>query len=283
MDLTNEDVADVLALLDSLPYDELDLQTARFRLVLRRTPDGWTQAVQTRSAPNMLDASAPGAVPGPGASGSPGPDASGAPATAPMTHRGGYNRSDGPSGRSGSNADGADETEAATGALGPPLDAGAPGPPGPLDPGASEAAPSSLGPGASGAAPMEHRRRYSDTDVPSVSLGEGADLADREADGASGESGELDDGLRERLGGESGLVAVRAPLPGTFYRAPRPGAAPFVEVGSRVDPDTVVGIVETMKLMNSVTAGVAGAVAEICLGNAEFAAHGATLLRIRAD
>ena len=80
-----------------------------------------------------------------------------------------------------------------------------------------------------------------------------------------------------------GLVPVRAPLPGTFYRAPRPGAAPFVEVGSRVDRDTVVGIVETMKLMNSVTAGVDGTVAEICLGNAEFAANGATLLRIRAD
>jgi acetyl-CoA carboxylase biotin carboxyl carrier protein len=84
-------------------------------------------------------------------------------------------------------------------------------------------------------------------------------------------------------GAEGELVAVRAPLPGTFYRAPRPGAAPFVEVGSRVGPDTVVGIVETMKLMNSVTADVGGTVAEICLGNAEFAAHGATLLRIRAD
>ncbi len=79
------------------------------------------------------------------------------------------------------------------------------------------------------------------------------------------------------------LVAVRAPLPGTFYRAPRPGAAPFVEVGSRVGADTVVGIVETMKLFNSVTAGAAGTVAEICLGNAEFADRGATLLRIRAD
>jgi acetyl-CoA carboxylase biotin carboxyl carrier protein len=78
-------------------------------------------------------------------------------------------------------------------------------------------------------------------------------------------------------------VAVRAPLPGTFYRAPRPGAAPFVEVGSRVSGDSVVGIVETMKLMNSVHAGVAGTVAEICLGNAEFAAHGATLVRIEVD
>ncbi len=78
-------------------------------------------------------------------------------------------------------------------------------------------------------------------------------------------------------------MAVRAPLPGTFYRAPRPAAPPFVEVGSRVGADTVVGIVETMKLFNSVTAGAAGTVAEICLDNAEFADRGATLLRIRAD
>ena len=79
------------------------------------------------------------------------------------------------------------------------------------------------------------------------------------------------------------LVAVRAPLPGTFYRAPRPGAEPFVEVGSPVTAETVVCIVETMKLMNSVHAGVGGVVAEICLGNAEFAASGVTLMRIEAD
>jgi acetyl-CoA carboxylase biotin carboxyl carrier protein len=82
---------------------------------------------------------------------------------------------------------------------------------------------------------------------------------------------------------DASLVAVRAPLPGTFYRAPRPGAAPFVEVGSRVSVDTVVGIVETMKLMNSVPAGTEGTVAEICVGNAEPTAQGATLMRIRAD
>jgi len=92
-----------------------------------------------------------------------------------------------------------------------------------------------------------------------------------------GGAGEVGEGAKREL------VPVRAPLPGTFYRAPRPGAAPFVEVGSPVSADTVVGIVETMKLMNSVPAGVGGTVAEICLGNAEFAAHGATLLRIRAD
>lgn len=80
-----------------------------------------------------------------------------------------------------------------------------------------------------------------------------------------------------------GLVAVRTPLAGTFYRAPKPGAEPFVEVGSRVEEDTVVGIVETMKLMNSVYAGVRGQVAEICLDNAADAERGAALLRITPE
>src|SRR5205823_6004757 len=56
--LTNEDVADILALLDSLPYDEFDLETPRFRLTLRRTPAGWTQSMQSLSAPEPLAAPA---------------------------------------------------------------------------------------------------------------------------------------------------------------------------------------------------------------------------------
>ncbi|MGH3305733.1 MAG: acetyl-CoA carboxylase biotin carboxyl carrier protein, partial [Streptosporangiaceae bacterium] len=80
---------------------------------------------------------------------------------------------------------------------------------------------------------------------------------------------------------EEGLVEVRAPLLGTFYRAPRPGAPPFVTVGSQVEPDTVVCIIETMKLMNSVTAGAHGTIAAIVLDNAQFAEHGAVLMRIR--
>ncbi len=154
-------------------------------------------------------------------------------------------------------------------------------------------------PGAPGAAEtgsMEHRAGYNRPNEASSRLGWVADETDV-ADGAEVATGVLAGEAGVRTGGadagpegahgtreaDGELVAVRAPLPGTFYRAPRPGAAPFVEVGSQVSADTVVGIVETMKLMNSVTAGVDGTVAEICLGNAEFAAHGATLLRIRAD
>ena len=59
MDLTDEDVAEVLALLDSLPYDELDLQTPRFRLTLRRTPVGWTRTSQSLAEPHPLEPASP--------------------------------------------------------------------------------------------------------------------------------------------------------------------------------------------------------------------------------
>ncbi|MGR6320402.1 acetyl-CoA carboxylase biotin carboxyl carrier protein [Micromonospora soli] len=58
-------------------------------------------------------------------------------------------------------------------------------------------------------------------------------------------------------------LAVRAPVVGTFYRSPEPGAPPFVAVGDLVRPGQVVGIVEAMKLMNEVTAGQAGRVVEL--------------------
>ena len=78
----------------------------------------------------------------------------------------------------------------------------------------------------------------------------------------------------------AGLLPVRAPLMGTFNGAPKPGAPPFVEVGASVGEDTVVGIVETMKLMNSVHAGVRGRVVEICLDNDQFAEQGAILMLV---
>ena len=157
MDLTNEDVADVLALLDSLPYDSLDLETSRFRLTLRRAPGGWTEESQVLMEPTVL-ALAPEAT-----------------ATPPVSS-----------------------------------------PHGPAD---DEAA-------------------------------------------------------------ADGLATITAPLPGTFYRAPRPGADPFVQVGDAVTPDTVVAIVETMKLMNPVHAGTTGRVARIALENGDFAPLGTTLMLI---
>ena len=166
MDLTNDDVADILALLDSLPYDALDLRTDRFQLTLRRTPGGWTEESQLLTQP-------------------------------------------------------VDVTPEAGGAISGPL-------------GSDEAL-----------------------------------RADEEPHGAAGEA--------------RGLGVVVAPLPGTFYRSPRPGAPPFVEVGDVVGADTVLAIIETMKLMNSVHAGTPGRVTRIYLENGEFAPLGAALLLIDPD
>lgn len=83
------------------------------------------------------------------------------------------------------------------------------------------------------------------------------------------------------LAGEG--LDVPAPLLGVFYHAPKPGAAPFVAVGDRVQPDSVIGIIEVMKLMNQVTAGVTGLVTEIVAPNGEMVEHGQPLIRVKPD
>jgi len=77
-----------------------------------------------------------------------------------------------------------------------------------------------------------------------------------------------------------GSQAVRAPMVGTFYRAPEPGARPFVEVGDEVDADTTVGIIEVMKLMNSIPAGVHGVVRAVLVENARYVEYGQPLVLI---
>jgi acetyl-CoA carboxylase biotin carboxyl carrier protein len=77
-------------------------------------------------------------------------------------------------------------------------------------------------------------------------------------------------------------ATIVAPMPGTFYRAEGPGMAPFVEVGAQVEPDTVVCIIEIMKMMNSVPAGVSGTIVEVCAEDAQVVGDGEPLFRVRA-
>jgi acetyl-CoA carboxylase biotin carboxyl carrier protein len=74
---------------------------------------------------------------------------------------------------------------------------------------------------------------------------------------------------------------IAAPMPGTFYRADGPGMDPFVDVGAHVEPDTIVGIIEIMKMMNSVSAGVSGTIVEVCAEDAELVGDGAPLFRVQ--
>jgi acetyl-CoA carboxylase biotin carboxyl carrier protein len=75
-------------------------------------------------------------------------------------------------------------------------------------------------------------------------------------------------------------VEVKSPLSGTFYRAPAPGASPFVEVGSALEAGEQVAIVEVMKLMNSIKAPVKGIVRQILAENDTIVKMGQTLMII---
>jgi acetyl-CoA carboxylase biotin carboxyl carrier protein len=78
-----------------------------------------------------------------------------------------------------------------------------------------------------------------------------------------------------------GLVTVTAPLLGTFYVAPEPGAPPFTHVGANVTEDTTVGLIEVMKVFNSVRAGAKGTIVEAIAQNGQFVEYGQTLFLVK--
>jgi acetyl-CoA carboxylase biotin carboxyl carrier protein len=200
--LSAEDVQDILRLLDTLPFDELTLETSRFTLRVQRAADGgWAQETTVAARPAPAESAPPTG-------------------TAPQT--------------------------------GPALPTGtapAAAPPPPTQPAPPAAA---------------------------------ATATDPAGQPASQPAGAAARGTGTEAGPGRDVREVRAPLLGTFYRAPQPGAPPYVEIGSQVAGDTVVAIIETMKLMNPVYAGTVGTVSEICLDDGQFAEQDAVLMRVSA-
>ena len=172
MNLLPEDVQDILRLLDTLPFGEVDLETADLRVAFRRVDGGgWTQESQILREPNVIQAQS----------------------------------------------------------------------------------------------------------------AESAGAATRVRASASEPAGGDPHATTEPADTREGLLEVRAPLPGTFYRAPKPGASPYVDVGSVVEEDTVVGLIETMKLFNAIHANAHGTVVKFLVNDAEFAQKDAPLLLIEPD
>lgn len=78
-----------------------------------------------------------------------------------------------------------------------------------------------------------------------------------------------------------GLLEIRAPMLGIFYRSPEPGAPPYVEVGTFVKEDDSVALIEVMKVFNSVKAGVRGQVVEVCAENGHLVEYGQVLFLVK--
>ena len=77
------------------------------------------------------------------------------------------------------------------------------------------------------------------------------------------------------------LIEIRAPMLGTFYGAPKPGADPFIAIGARITADSAVGIIEVMKLMNSISAGVEGVMVEVLVRDGDLVEFEQVLMRVR--
>ena len=82
---------------------------------------------------------------------------------------------------------------------------------------------------------------------------------------------------------EYDLVVIKSPIVGTFYATPSPDSDPFVEVGSQVDSQTVVCIVEAMKVMNEIKAETSGTIAEILVSNGQAVEYGQALFKVKPD
>jgi acetyl-CoA carboxylase biotin carboxyl carrier protein len=77
------------------------------------------------------------------------------------------------------------------------------------------------------------------------------------------------------------LHTIKSPIVGTFYRSPSPTAESFVKIGDNVEPDTVVCIIEAMKLMNEIQAEVSGEVVKVLVENGQPVEYGQPLFSIR--
>ncbi len=81
----------------------------------------------------------------------------------------------------------------------------------------------------------------------------------------------------------TGEIEIKSPMIGTFYRAPSPEAGSYSEVGSEVNPDSVVCIIEAMKVMNEIKAEVKGVITQILVENAKPVEFGQPLFKVRPN
>lgn len=89
--------------------------------------------------------------------------------------------------------------------------------------------------------------------------------------------------LSKPVSSQEELVDIKSPIVGTFYATPSPDSEPYVDIDSSVGPQTVVCIIEAMKVMNEIKAETSGTIAEILVTNGQAVEYGQVLFRVRPD
>jgi acetyl-CoA carboxylase biotin carboxyl carrier protein len=88
---------------------------------------------------------------------------------------------------------------------------------------------------------------------------------------------------RQAIPIEEDLVEIKSPIVGTFYATPSPDSEPYVDIGSEIGPQTVVCIIEAMKVMNEIKAETTGTIVEINVNNGQAVEYGQVLFKVRPD
>jgi acetyl-CoA carboxylase biotin carboxyl carrier protein len=88
---------------------------------------------------------------------------------------------------------------------------------------------------------------------------------------------------QEAVSPEDKPAEIKSPLVGTFYAQPSPDSEPFVELGSRVEPETVVCIIEAMKVMNEIKAEMSGVIVDVVAASGSAVEYGQVLFKVRPD
>jgi acetyl-CoA carboxylase biotin carboxyl carrier protein len=83
--------------------------------------------------------------------------------------------------------------------------------------------------------------------------------------------------------GDENLAEIKSPIVGTFYATPSPDSEPFVEVGAAVGPQTVVCIIEAMKVLNEIKAETSGTIVEVLVTNGQAVEYGQPLFKVKPD
>jgi len=132
----------------------------------------------------------------------------------------------------------------------------------------------------------KHGRGISPTSTPTMeptsAAGQGKNVSATKSADSKGEAQPPKQKL-EQSAAREGLMPIIAPMLGTFYRTPKPGAPPYVEVGSMVNEEDPVCIIEVMKLFNTVKAGVRGRIVQICAEQGEMVEFQQTLFLIEKN
>lgn len=82
---------------------------------------------------------------------------------------------------------------------------------------------------------------------------------------------------------DASIKLIKSPMVGTFYRAPSPESPPFVDIQSKVNPDTVVCIIEAMKVMNEIHAEIKGVIVDVLVENGQAVEYGQPLFKVKVS